>query len=99
MKVAHSTHANPARAMAGPTINDICSASRLAVRLCGRHAALTDLRRALHACPELGYNELQTASIIVEQLRGAGVDEIHQGIARTGIVGVVCGEGRDGPSD
>ncbi|WFU42033.1 amidohydrolase [Bradyrhizobium sp. CB82] len=83
--------------MASLPTNDICAASRLADHLSGRQASLTDLRRALHACPELGYKEVQTASTIAEQLRAIGVDEIHQGIAGTGIVGVLRGEEGDGP--
>jgi amidohydrolase len=89
-------HTNPAGAMAGLPLNGICAVSELADHFTVRRAALTDLRRALHACPELGYKEVQTASTIAEQLRAIGVDEIHQGIAGTGIVGVLRGERGDG---
>lgn len=42
--------------------------------------------------PELSYHEVKTAAWIVEQLRSYGVEEIHTGIARTGVVAVVRGQ-------
>ncbi len=59
---------------------------------------LTTLRRDLHAHPELGFEERRTAACVAERLRAYGVDEVHTGIGRTGVVGVVrgrkCGSGR-----
>lgn len=54
------------------------------------HADLIDLRRDLHAHPELGFEEVRTARIVADQLRGLGI-ETHTGIGRTGVVGVVHG--------
>ncbi len=65
-------------------------------RLSAWHGELTAFRRDLHAHPELGFEERRTASRVAEALRVAGVDEIHEGIGRTGVVGVV--HGRNGPS-
>lgn len=65
-------------------------------RLAAWHGELTAFRRDLHAHPELGFEERRTASRVVEALRVAGVDQIHEGIGRTGVVGVV--HGRSGPS-
>jgi len=65
-------------------------------RLAAWHGELTAFRRDLHAHPELGFEERRTASRVVEALRVAGVDEIHEGIGRTGVVGVV--HGRRGPA-
>jgi hippurate hydrolase len=48
-------------------------------------------RRHLHAHPELEFDCHQTAAFIVERLREFGVDEIHEGIARTGVVAIVNG--------
>ena len=60
-------------------------------RLASWHGELTAFRRDLHAHPELGFEERRTASRVVEALRVAGVDEIHEGVGRTGVVGVVRG--------
>jgi hippurate hydrolase len=60
-------------------------------RLGAWHAELAAFRRDLHAHPELGFEEVRTASRVAEALRVAGVDEVHTGIARTGVVGVVHG--------
>ncbi|WP_092227260.1 amidohydrolase [Bradyrhizobium sp. Gha] len=84
--------------MGDAPLNSICAASELVDHLTLHQAALTDLRRELHACPELGYKEVQTASTIAQRLRAIGVDEIHQGIAGTGIVAVLRGEKGDGPT-
>jgi amidohydrolase len=54
-------------------------------------------RRHLHANPELGFDCPQTAAFIAARLREFGVDEIHEGIARTGIVAVITGTG-EGPT-
>jgi hippurate hydrolase len=54
-------------------------------------------RRHLHMHPELAFDCHQTAAFIVERLREIGVDEIHPGIAKTGIVAIINGTG-DGPT-
>ncbi|GLS87624.1 amidohydrolase [Cypionkella aquatica] len=54
-------------------------------------------RRHLHANPELSFDCHNTAAYIVERLREIGVDEIHPGIAKTGIVAIINGQG-DGPT-
>ena len=52
------------------------------------------LRRDLHAHPELCYEEHRTAQVVAGTLRGWGI-EVHTGIAKTGVVGVL----RQGTSD
>ncbi len=52
---------------------------------------LVALRRDLHAHPELGFEEVYTGARVKEALKVCGVDEIHDGIGRTGIVAVVRG--------
>ncbi len=64
-------------------------------RLKAWHSELTAFRRDLHAHPELGFEESRTAARVAEALRLCGVDEVHTGIARTGVVGVVHGARRD----
>ena len=54
---------------------------------------LTSIFKDLHANPELGFEESRTASIVAEKLRSYGVDEVHTGIARTGVVGLIHGKG------
>jgi len=48
-------------------------------------------RRHLHRHPELAFECHATAAFIAERLREIGVDEIHPGIARTGIVALIRG--------
>lgn len=57
------------------------------------HPELTALRRDLHAHPELGFEEVYTAGRVEEALRLCGADEIHTGIGKTGVVGVIRGRG------
>jgi len=54
---------------------------------------MTGWRRHLHAHPELRFECHQTAAFVVEQLRAFGVDEIHEGIAKTGVVAIINGQG------
>jgi hippurate hydrolase len=56
---------------------------------------MTEWRRHIHANPETAFEEVGTARYVVERLRSFGVDAIHEGIARTGVVGVI----RAGTSD
>ena len=55
------------------------------------HAELTRIRRDLHAHPELGFEERRTAQFVATELSRYGVDEVHTGIGRTGVVGVIRG--------
>ncbi len=55
-------------------------------------------RRHLHAHPELGFDCIETAGFVAARLREFGVDEIHEGIATSGIVAIIEGAGR-GPRD
>ncbi len=55
------------------------------------HPELTALRRDLHAHPELGFEEVYTAGRVEQALRLCGVDEVHTGIGKTGVVGVIRG--------
>ncbi|NKE67806.1 amidohydrolase [Ramlibacter sp. RBP-2] len=52
---------------------------------------LTSLRRDLHAHPELGFEERYTSRRVQTALEVCGVDEIHAGIGKTGVVGVIRG--------
>ena len=48
------------------------------------------IRRDLHMHPELGFEEHRTAGIVADRLRALGF-EVHEGIGRTGVVGVMRG--------
>jgi hippurate hydrolase len=50
-------------------------------------------RRHLHMHPELSFDCTETAAFVVERLRGFGVDEIHEGIATSGVVALIRGRG------
>jgi hippurate hydrolase len=60
-------------------------------RLVDWHGELTAFRRDLHAHPEIGFEEHRTARRVVEALRACGINEIHTGIGRTGVVAVIEG--------
>ncbi|WP_103175111.1 M20 aminoacylase family protein [Paracoccus sp. SY] len=60
-------------------------------------AAAPDLEavfRDLHANPELGFEEVRTAGIVAAKLREYGLDEVHEGIGKTGVVGLLHGRGQ-----
>ena len=69
-----------------PVLNSI--ADRLPVH--------TEWRRHLHQHPEIKFACHKTAAFVAERLREMGVDEIHEGIAESGIVALIKGQG-DGP--
>ena len=58
---------------------------------------ITKWRQALHQIPELSFDCPKTAAFIAERLKEIGVDEIHEGIAQTGLVAIVEGQG-EGPT-
>ncbi len=60
-------------------------------RIADFHADMTAWRRDLHAHPEIGLQETRTSGVIADLLRGFGVDEVHTGMAQTGVVGVIHG--------
>ncbi|RYH11302.1 amidohydrolase [Tropicimonas sp. IMCC6043] len=53
---------------------------------------LADIRRDLHAHPELGFEETRTAGIVAAFLRDIGL-EVTEGIGGTGVVGALRGGG------
>ena len=50
---------------------------------------MTAWRQDFHAHPELGFQETRTSGIVAEKLRAFGFDEVHTGMAKTGVVGVL----------
>ena len=51
-------------------------------------AAITAIRRDIHAHPELCFQEHRTADVIAKALTDWGIP-IHRGLGRTGVVGIV----------
>ena len=49
-------------------------------------------RRLLHQHPETSYEEFWTSDFIAEKLQSFGI-ETHRGIGKTGVVGVLRGDG------
>src|SRR5688572_17974262 len=49
---------------------------------------MTRWRRDIHAHPELGFEETRTSDLVAEKLTAFGL-EVHRGIGKTGVVGVL----------
>ena len=60
-------------------------------------ADMTKWRQHLHSIPELEFDCFETAAFVADRLREFGVDELHEGIAKTGIVAIIKGQG-EGPT-
>ena len=69
---------------------------RVFARIAEFHPELTAFRRDLHANPELGFEEIYTAARVVEALKLCGVDQVHTGIGKTGLVATISGRGARG---
>lgn len=53
---------------------------------------LTAIFHDLHAHPEIGFTEERTSRIVADKLREYGVDEVHTGLGKTGVVGLIHGK-------
>jgi amidohydrolase len=53
---------------------------------------LVAIRHDLHAHPETGFEEERTSGIVAERLAAWGI-EVHRGLGKTGVVGVLRGRG------
>src|SRR4051812_24108471 len=62
-------------------------------RIAEFHPELTAWRQDFHAHPETAFEEVRTSGIVAQKLREFGCDEVHTGIAGTGVVGVIRGQG------
>jgi hippurate hydrolase len=54
-------------------------------------------RRWMHQHPELQFDCHETAGFVVERLKEFGITEIHEGIAQSGVVAIIEGQG-EGPT-
>jgi len=55
---------------------------------------MTSWRHHLHAHPETAFEETATSAFVAEKLRAFGL-EVHTGLAKTGVVGVLRGRDND----
>src|SRR5690606_18786265 len=63
-------------------------------RIAEFHDEMIEWRHDLHAHPETAFEEVRTAGIVAEKLASFGL-EVHRGLAKTGVVGVLkAGSGR-----
>ncbi|MEM8577352.1 MAG: amidohydrolase [Pseudomonadota bacterium] len=65
-------------------------------RLAEMQGDITAWRRHLHQHPELQFDVHETARFVADKLHAFGVDEVTEGVGRTGVVGVIKGRGRAG---
>lgn len=54
---------------------------------------LVDIRRSIHAHPELGFEEVRTSALVAKTLRSLGL-KVQTGVAGTGVVGLLEGKKR-----
>ena len=52
---------------------------------------VAEWRREIHRHPGIGFDVGPTAAFVAERLRGLGLDEVVEGVGRTGVVGVLRG--------
>ncbi|MBI1206349.1 MAG: amidohydrolase [Azospirillum sp.] len=64
-------------------------------RIAAFHDDMTAWRRDLHAHPEIGFEEVRTSAFVAGKLAEFGI-EVHRGLARTGVVGVLRGKREGG---
>ena len=52
---------------------------------------VTEWRHEIHRHPGTAFDVGETAAFVAEKLRGFGLDEVVEGVGRTGVVGVLKG--------
>lgn len=55
------------------------------------HGEFTGFRRDIHAHPEIAFEEIRTSAKVAEKLKSFGL-EVHEGIAKTGLMAVLHGK-------
>ena len=56
---------------------------------------ITQIRRDIHAHPEMAFKEFRTSKLVQEKLDSYGI-ETHYGLAGTGVVGTLHGQAGEG---
>ena len=52
------------------------------------HSELTEIRRDIHAHPEIAFEEVRTSDLVAGRLESLGI-EVHRGLGKTGVVGTL----------
>ncbi|WP_420565003.1 M20 aminoacylase family protein [Thalassobaculum sp.] len=65
-------------------------------RIADFHEEMTEWRREMHAHPETAFEEVWTSDFIAKRLEEIGVDHMERGLAKTGIVATIKGNGGPG---
>ena len=55
------------------------------------HEDIVNIRRKIHELPELMFDTFKTSKLVAEKLRLFGVDEVVEGVGRTGVIGKIKG--------
>ena len=64
---------------------------RLIAELTDKKAEMASWRQHLHQFPEIAYEEEMTSNFVAEKLESLGV-EVHRGLGKTGVIGVIHGQ-------
>ena len=64
-------------------------------RIAAFHEEITKWRRTIHQHPGLLYDVEETAALVSEKLKEFGVDDIVEGVGKTGVVAVIKGRKTD----
>ena len=67
---------------------------RLIAEIKDRQPEMASWRQHLHQCPEIAYEEEMTSAFVAAKLESFGI-EVHRGLGKTGIVGVIHGQDSD----
>ena len=79
--------------MSGLSLQSTLAHGRAFAHIAAFHPELIAFRRDLHAHPELGFEEVYTSGRVIEGLKVCGVDAVHTGLGKTGVVALVHGRG------
>ena len=79
--------------MSGLSLQSTLAHGRAFAHIAAFHPELTAFRRDLHAHPELGFVEVYTSGRVIQGLKVCGVDAVHTGLGKTGVVALVYGRG------
>ncbi len=52
---------------------------------------IVSIRRKIHQLPELMFDTIKTSKLVADKLRFFGVDEVVEGVGRTGVIGKIKG--------
>ena len=70
---------------------------KLTDAIVGWHSEIADIRRDIHAHPELAYEENRTSDLVAQKLESWGIT-VHKGLGKTGVVGTIHGTTQNGPA-